>query len=300
MGVQVVGRDEPIINIEMQRRGITKAYGFGWKKDPSDERDWEYAPPGVGPLPEKVDLRPGCPPVYNQRSLDSCSANAIAAAVEFNLLKETGKRAFIPSRLFLFYNSRAIEHTEKEDTGVYIRDAIKAVARHGDCPEELWPYVEHNYPERPPTKCYESAMKYKVIEYYRLHRRLVDMRACLSSGYPFVFGFTAHEKFREEVKRTGRLEMPARRETVIGKHAVLAVGYDHGARRLIVRNSWGSKFGLDGYFTMPYGYVQKDDLSADFWTIRVVSQRVASRHPPRHGLPLPRGATRTSGRLARS
>ncbi len=222
-------------------------------------------------LPRKVDLRPFCPPVYDQKGLNSCSANAIAAAVEFDLMKEKRKRVIFPSRLFLFYNSRAIEHTEKADDGVYIRDAVKAVARHGDCPEDHWPYVEKKFATKPPAKCYAGALKYKAVEYYRIHREIEDMLACLASGYPFVFGFTAHEKFRDLVKKTGRLEMPAPGEKVIGKHAVLAVGYDDPNGRLIVRNSWGPRFGLRGYFTMPYGYILKEDLTADFWTIRVVS-----------------------------
>lgn len=208
--------------------------------------------------------------MYNQKNLESCSANAIAAAVEFDLMKEKGRRVIFPSRLFLFYNSRALEHTQRADEGVYIRDAIKAVARHGDCPETLWPYVEHKYATRPPKKCYDSALKYKAIQYYRLHRNLDDMRACLASGYPFVFGFLAHEKFRDVVKKSGRLEMPAKGEKVLGKHAVLAVGYNDSSRRLVVRNSWGPRFGLAGYFTMPYEYTAKEDLTADFWTIRVV------------------------------
>ncbi len=219
-----------------------------------------------------MDLRPHCPPVYNQKGLNSCSSNAIAAAVEFDLMKERTERVIFPSRLFLFYNSRAMEHTERADDGVYIRDAIKAVAKHGDCPESLWPYIEKKFATRPPKKCYEAALKYKAVEYYRIHRNVEDMLACLASGYPFVFGFTAHEKFRDVVKETGRLEMPAPQEKVIGKHAVLAVGYDDPASRFIVRNSWGPKFGLAGYFTMPYGYMAKEHLSADFWTIRVVSR----------------------------
>jgi len=217
-----------------------------------------------------VDLRPFCPPVYDQKGLNSCSANAVAAAVEFDLMKQKHERVIFPSRLFLYYNSRALEHRERSNEGVYIRDAIKSVARRGDCPESLWPYIESKFPVRPPKKCYEKALKYKAVQYYRVHRDLDDLRACLASGYPFVFGFRAHQKFREVVEHTGVLRLPVAREGVIGKHAVLAVGYSDYHRRLLVRNSWGPRFGLRGYFTMPYEYILDEDLTADFWTIRVV------------------------------
>ena len=48
----------------------------------------------------------------------------------------------------------------------------------------------------------------------------------------------------------------------------MAVGYDDKEKRFIVRNSWGAKWGIKGYFTMPYAYVSDRDLSDDFWTIR--------------------------------
>jgi C1A family cysteine protease len=58
---------------------------------------------------------------------------------------------------------------------------------------------------------------------------------------------------------------------MLGGHAVLAVGYDDNAQRFIVRNSWGRRWGIAGYFTMPYAYLADDNLAADFWTIRVTS-----------------------------
>ncbi|MGD1054983.1 MAG: C1 family peptidase [Nitrososphaerales archaeon] len=246
--------------------------GFGWKLDPPDYRDYHYLPP-VSPekLPKVVDLRPSCPPVYDQKGLNSCTANAVAAAVEFDLTKEKKERVIFPSRLFLYYNSRALTGKEQSNEGVYIRDAIKSVARQGDCPEALWPYIEHKFAVRPPKKCYRRALKYRAVQYYRVHRNLYDLCACLASGYPFIFGFLAHERFRDVVKHTGILEVPAPGEKLIGKHAVLAVGYEDPRQRLIVRNSWGPRFGLKGYFTMPYEYPLDEDLTADFWTIRVVS-----------------------------
>jgi C1A family cysteine protease len=64
--------------------------------------------------------------------------------------------------------------------------------------------------------------------------------------------------------------MPKTNEKVVGGHAVVAVGYDDAAKLFIVRNSWGAAWGLKGYFTMPYGYLTEENLSDDFWTIRIV------------------------------
>jgi C1A family cysteine protease len=222
-------------------------------------------------LPKRVDLRDRCPPIYDQGGLQSCSANAVAATVEFDLIKQKRQRVIFPSRLFLYYNTRALEHNIRSNVGTSIRDAIKAVSQKGDCPESLWPYIEKKVATRPSEKCFKSALKYKAVKYWRIHRSLDDMKSCLASGYPFVFGFSAHRRFHDEVRVTGILEMPAKGERRLGSHAVVAVGYDEASRRLIVRNSWGRKFGLKGYFTMPYEYLLKNHLSADFWTVNVVS-----------------------------
>src|SRR5258708_29232337 len=114
---------------------------FGWIPDRPDHRDFGYAAPGsvLRKLPLKVDLRPQCPRVYDQKQLGSCTANAIAGAIEFDRMKQ-GEAAFVPSRLFIYYNERAIEGTILSDSGAAIRDGVKSVANQRDCPETEWPY----------------------------------------------------------------------------------------------------------------------------------------------------------------
>jgi len=111
---------------------------YGWIPDLPDQRDFVYAAPAPFQrnLPPKVDLSKKCPPVYDQGQLGSCTANAIAAAIEFDQ-----KKKFIPSRLFIYYNERAMEGTIASDSGAQIRDGIKSVAKDGVCSEATWPYV---------------------------------------------------------------------------------------------------------------------------------------------------------------
>jgi C1A family cysteine protease len=70
--------------------------------------------------------------------------------------------------------------------------------------------------------------------------------------------------------KTGHLQMPLSGEKQLGGHAVLAVGYQDSSQTFIVRNSWGTDWGIKGYFTMPYPYLLQGTLASDFWTIRSV------------------------------
>jgi C1A family cysteine protease len=245
----------------------------GWVPDLPDHRDFAYqAPrPVLKKLPKKVDLRHQCPPVYDQGQLGSCTANAIGAAFEFELKKANGKDDFMPSRLFIYYNERAMEHTVKSDSGAQIRDGIKSVNKQGVCTETMWPYNINKFASKPKASCYTSALKHQVLSYHRVPTTLNEMKGCLAEGYPFVFGFTVYEAFEsEQVAKTGKLNMPKPNEQVVGGHAVMAVGYDDAQQRFTIRNSWGPDWGMKGYFTMPYEYLLNDNLSDDFWTIRIV------------------------------
>jgi C1A family cysteine protease len=252
---------------------------YGWQPDLPDHRDFSYAAPRavLRKLPSKTDLRPACPQVYDQGQLGSCTANAIGAAFEFELMKQRVPD-FMPSRLFIYYNERAMEGAVDSDSGAQIRDGIKSVNQLGVCPEKMLPYDITTFTTKPSRKCYTEALKHQVLSYERVLRNLNQIRGCLADGFPMVFGFSVYESFESEVvAKTGKLNMPKMNEASMGGHAVVAVGYNDAQKRIIVRNSWGSKWGLSGYFTMPYDYLMNDNLSDDFWTIRLVEEAPALR-----------------------
>ena len=241
---------------------------YGWVPDVPDQRDFLYG--AVRPtfaLPPHIDLRPTCSPVENQGNLGSCTGNALAGAIEFLERKDNVPFADA-SRLFIYYNERAMEGTVKSDGGAMIRDGIKTLKNQGVCTEKRWPYVISKFAVKPSASCYREALKRQITSYHRIVT-LDDMRTCLADEFPFVFGFTVYEGFEsEEVARTGIVQIPQPTERSLGGHAVLAVGYDDTQRRFIVRNSWGTGWGQKGYFTIPYEYVANHNLADDFWTIR--------------------------------
>ena len=264
---------------------VRKKARYGWTPDLPDARDHLFSAPQIAlaALPPSTDLRSACPPVYNQGQIGSCTANAIGAAFEFELAKQS-LPDFMPSRLFIYYNERAMEGTTGTDSGAQIRDGVKSVATLGVCAEDEWPYddtpaaSDGTFPpgardgEKPADTCYKDALDHRATTYSRVLQSPDQMRGCLAAGYPFVFGFTVYASFEsQDVARTGVVPMPSPGEAVVGGHAVLAVGYDDAAQTFLVRNSWGASWGQAGYFTMPYAYLTTRGLSSDFWTIRIVT-----------------------------
>ncbi len=245
---------------------------YGWTPQLPDQRDILFSAgvEHIAALPSKVDLRPSCPTICDQGALGSCTANAIAGAVQFDLMKQQ-LPVFAPSRLFIYFNEGVMEHSVASDAGARIRDGIKAVSKQGVCSETVWSYDVARFAEKPPVAAYQEALGQRALQYQTVLRRITQMKGCLAAGFPFVFGFTVYTAFESKaVERTGVVDLPHGGEKLLGGHAVLAVGYDDATQRFIVRNSWGEKWGRAGYFTMPYAYLLSADLASDFWTIRMM------------------------------
>ena len=236
--------------------------GYGWRPQLPDSRDKMYARRRTGNLPPAADLRPSMPPVYDQGQLGSCTGNAIAGAMEYERDRQ-GLPDFVPSRLFVYYNERALEGTVSSDAGAVIRDGIKVVNTEGVCPETLWPYDIGMFAVKPPKRCYVAATKDKAVQYESI-QTLGDLKDAIASNLSVVFGFTVYESFESQaVAQTGVMPMPKKSEAVVGGHAVLAVGYSDAKGHVIVRNSWGASWGDHGYFYMPYQYLTGSKASSD-------------------------------------
>lgn len=243
---------------------------YGWKPDLIDIHDYHFTPHWFAllNLPQRVDLRAQCPPIYDQGNLGSCTSNAIAGAVQFDQMKQK-EQSFMPSRLFIYYNEREKEGTVNSDARAAIRDGIKSVNSQGVCPESEWPYIIDQFTVKPLDQCYKDALLHRSLSYQRVMHDITHMKACLAAGHPFVFGFTVYESFESAaVAQSGIVPMPQRGEQVLGGHAVLACGYDEAQQRFLARNSWGGAWGMQGYFMMDYMYLQH--LASDFWVIQTM------------------------------
>jgi C1A family cysteine protease len=254
-------------------------HGLGWLPDVPDQRDRIFdgqtaLAQVAAPLPPQTDLRAKCPPVYDQGHLGSCTANALAAAFDFDRHQE-GKAFMTPSRLFIYWNERDVEGTVSSDAGARLRDGVKVLVKIGSAPEADWPYDITKFTDKPAKKCFDEAEKNQALTYQRIVTHHLnpfgDMLACLASGYPFITGISVYESFESPAANTtGVIPLPKPNERLLGGHAVLIVGYDQAKQQFIGRNSWGTGWGDKGYFYLPFAYLGNRGLAWDMWVIKTV------------------------------
>jgi len=250
---------------------------LGWRRQRYDDRDIKYTPKlHRYVLPRSFDLRKvvTLPQPYDQGELGSCVSNGIAFCFQYN---ETNINPLVgmPSRLFVYYNSRVLEGTVGEDSGVEIRDGIKSVNADGVCDEKLWPYVITKFTLKPSSEAYEQAISCRGLSYYALNQNLNDIKTALYNKLPVIFGFQVYSSFdTSSVEKTGIMPIPnIRTEDCLGGHCVVAVGYDDAKNGgcIIVRNSWGTSWGDGGYFYMPYKVILDPNIASDFWVISKIT-----------------------------
>jgi C1A family cysteine protease len=224
-------------------------------------------------LPDSVDWREYCGPVEDQQGLPTSSAHACVALIQ-QLERRSSGRLLRLSRLFVHYAARRqLNITGK--SGVSLRATLKAIVRCGVPPEEFWPYDMAHLDHEPDAFSFSFHREYRPLRYMRLDSGDLDgeqilhgLRSFLAAGFPFVFGFPVCNSIGIEAE----IPFPTAADRILGGQAVTAVGYDDKRRirsdkgALLVRNSWGSDWGDEGYGWLPFAYV-KERLAADFWTL---------------------------------
>lgn len=248
-------------------------HALGWNAQLPDFRDYSFHPTIANPadLPLVVQHRDGFPEVYNQFALGSCVLNALAGCVMFDQGKQ-GLPLVMPSRLFLYWNTREGEGSVPIDSGCEIRDAIKVLNTQGACPETDWPYVISEFTIQPPATAYTDGLMHRSILYQAVEQDEMHITSALASGYPIIAGITLYASFEsEDVARTGIVPMPQPTENLLGGHGVVCCGIDRTARTTTWRNSWGADWGDGGYFTLPLDYMLNPNLCSDLWIVEQIT-----------------------------
>jgi len=201
-----------------------------------------------------VDLRPICPPIFDQGDLGTCGISALTSFLEF----VTGTRL---SALFLYYNARCDQNIALDyDSGVELHECLHTLSTYGICRYESWPYLTAKFSEKPPSSAFEEAEKFKPQDFLLLHN-IDEMKKTLQRGFVFFADINfAPRTYTRTVEITGKIPAPANvaeLNDAACEHSVMVVGFNDSTREFMFQNSWGTEWGDGGYGYLPYFYLEE-------------------------------------------
>ena len=236
-------------------------------QDELDSREWSSTPmvQYSGKLPKRVDLSRYMPPVGSQGRQGSCVAWATTYATKSYHAKRKrgwsyganvtynrgrGRHVFSPAWTYNQIN-------KGRDRGSSIYNALKLLRDKGAVPWSVMPYNQKDYRTKPTYSQKRAAKKYRIRSFRKV--RLDDpyyVKLELSKGNPIVPGVKVTSAWRRPKRGKVADNYSGR---VRGGHAMTVVGYDDNKRSprghrgaFKIMNSWGKRWGDNGYFWMSY------------------------------------------------
>jgi C1A family cysteine protease len=184
----------------------------------------------------------------------------------------TKTNAFYSSRLFIYCNAREWDGTDlSEDVGCTNLSACLSISKYKACEEEYWPYIESKYDEKPPQSVYERASTFRKFHYSIVDKNVSSIKSALASSHPVMFGLVVYPSFVNcgLEGNNGRWRGPNARETPIGGHSLLLVGYNDETSMFTFINHWGREWGSDGYGELPYSLFEDDRYVGDLCAVEM-------------------------------
>ena len=254
-----------------------------------------WAPTGLrAAVTESIDLREFVDTdkwrVFQQGTLNSCTANALSAAIQYELLRHAPEKAFVPSRLFIWYQARVLENEVAHNEPVYLTDDVKGLQTAGVCAEEhepfipadsLWPYSLDTFTKKPADACFEFANAHRFFTAVHLDQDLDHLLARLRAGHTFTINVAMLVPmeppacYGPDFPDYDDLGLPKDEKGIEAVanarpwHTMLVVGADLSRGRFLLRNSMGDGWGDGGYGTIPFQQVLTPALCDSLWSVEL-------------------------------
>ena len=232
------------------------------------EDDWGFAQAlqsetvaAPGPLPASVDLRALWWDIGDQMQTGSCVGWATADSLaRWHLVKLA--RIAETDHLSVRYVWMAAKETDEfitrpttfiEREGTSLKTALDVARKFGLVPESALPFGKAQLYTGDTKTFYALASQLRINAYFNLGTDQHAWRTWLAKEGPILTRLDVDETWDNATSTGGNLDV-YKPLTTRGGHAVALAGYT--ADRFIVRNSWGTPWGDQGYGYASIGYAQ--------------------------------------------
>jgi Papain family cysteine protease len=214
-------------------------------------------------LPNTVDLRKPWWAINDQKDTGSCVGWASADGVLRHHLVQANRiqnNELLSPRFVWMASKETDEFSGKpetfiEEAGTSLKGAMDVLRKYGCVMNDLLPFdlVTRMYIGSE-NVFYANASTRKIANYFNLAKNTNQWKAWLASNGPILVGLNVDDTWGAATDTRGLLDTfkPA---TVRGGHAVCLVGYKDN--RFIIRNSWGTGWGDQGFGYASMDYIDK-------------------------------------------
>jgi C1A family cysteine protease len=238
------------------------------------ETDWSFLDSVAGGAltaitapPPSVDLRAAWWSINDQEDTGSCVGWATAdGLVRYHMVKadRLTKTKLLSPRFVWMASKETDEYTTRagtfiEEAGTSLKAALDITRKYGAVTEDQLPFhIVTKMHTGSENAFYAAAAQRKIASYFNLQRNLTQWKAWLASKGPILAALTVDDTWDNAATTGGNIDtfMPS---TARGGHAICIVGYLTSGR-FIVRNSWGTGWGDNGF-----GYVTPAYIAAGFF-----------------------------------
>lgn len=196
-----------------------------------------------------IDWRNMCTPIRDQGSCGSCTAFGSIGCWEANLKILLHLDADLSERDLFFCSGGLCEFGNTVENT--LNRAIRGIAT-----EECCPYIAVDS-GCGSGRCSEWWLNGFKLESWLSINAIEQMKEALKQG-PLVGVMDVHESFLHYI--SGVYHSLGADDPVVGGHCITIVGYDDSLGAWLIRNSWGTGWGMQGYCWIQYGDSAINDI----------------------------------------
>lgn len=233
------------------------------------EKDWKFedalasgALGAVAAPPASVDLRQTWWAVGDQGQTGSCVGWATAeGVVRYHMVQEKKlkKTEQLSPRYVWMSSKETDEYVQRpesfvEEAGTSLKAAMDVCRKFGVATMAMLPFtITTLMYTGTENSLYAAAAQRKISAYFNLAKNLNQWKAWLAAHGPILAGLSVDQTWDNATATHGNLDTYYP-NTVRGGHAIAIVGYT-ATGRFIVRNSWGTSWGDNGFAYASPAYI---------------------------------------------
>lgn len=201
---------------------------------------------------ESYSLKAFCPTPDDQGTTNACVAFSCSYGA-YTILEAKKKNWSTVVATQNAYSAAYIFNQIGTPSGMSFSAAFAFMANKGLCRAKTFPNQLIFKGIQPPQTAIDEAIKNKMTPppMPKISATVAEIKSILGQGHPVIFGASVESDFRKLSFSNG-IWTPSPKPKLTESHAMLIVGYDDKTQTLDIMNSYGNKWGNNGFIKLKY------------------------------------------------